>query len=310
MVHFDRPPDAALVSALSEPAEAVSVVFDTDTFNEIDDQYALAYAALAPNITIEAAYAAPFHNKRSASPADGMEKSHREIVRLRDMLGRLGRQSDFEVFEGARSYLEAEDRPVTSDAVEDLIERARARKTGRLFVVAIAAPTNLASALLAEPAIREKIVVVWLGGQPYDWSTAWEFNLKQDLFASRTLFDSGVPLVHVPCRNVAEHLRTTRPELAHYLGEGNELGEYLLQITSGLMEEERLLSKVIWDIAPVAWLRKPGLISTHLSSSPILTDQFTWSVDSRRHPVRVAYQVDRDAIFSDLFQLLGADGLN
>lgn len=304
MLHFDRPGEAALLSALSEPGETVSAVFDTDTFNEVDDQYALAYAALAPNIMLEAAYAAPFHNKRSASPADGMEKSREEIVRLRSMLKRLDPQIDFEIFAGARSFLEAEDRPVASAAVEDLVERARTRKSGRLYVVAIAAPTNVASALLAEPAIRERIVVVWLGGQPYDWPNAWEFNLKQDLYASRVLFESGVPLVHVPCRNVAEHLRTSRPELAHFLGGGNELGEYLLQITAGLIEEEQMLSKVIWDIAPVAWLRKPGLVSTHLSPSPILTDQLTWSVDARRHFVRVAYEVDRDGIFSDLFELL------
>ncbi len=51
-----------------------------------------------------------------------------------------------------------------SAAVEDLIARASADRPDPLYVVAIAAPTNIASALLAAPEIVERIVVVWLGG--------------------------------------------------------------------------------------------------------------------------------------------------
>ncbi|HUX21364.1 MAG TPA: nucleoside hydrolase [Spirochaetia bacterium] len=308
MLHFSRPQDEQLLAALAQPDGEASVVFDTDAFNEIDDQYAIAYGALAPNLKIEAVYAAPFHNKRSEGPEDGMEKSHAEVVRLRDMLAGIDKRIDFPVRKGARAFLESDDEPVLSEAVDDLVERAMSRKEGRLFVVAIAAPTNIASALLAEPRIRDKIVVLWLGGQPYYWHTAWEFNLKQDPAASQILFDSGVPLVHVPCKNVAEHLRTTPGELTHFLHGRNALSEYLYKITTGFMETESMLSKVIWDVAPVAWLRQPGLVLSNVSSSPILTELFTWSRDASRHFVRVAYDVDRDGVFRDLFQLLGVVG--
>jgi inosine-uridine nucleoside N-ribohydrolase len=40
-----------------------------------------------------------------------------------------------------------------------------------------------------EPAIKEKIVVVWLGGTPQYWPSAREFNLRQDVIASQVLFD-------------------------------------------------------------------------------------------------------------------------
>ena len=50
------------------------MVLDTDTYNEIDDQYALAQVLLSPeDVTVEAVYAAPFHNARSTGPGDGME---------------------------------------------------------------------------------------------------------------------------------------------------------------------------------------------------------------------------------------------
>lgn len=55
-------------------------VLDTDTYNEIDDQFALVQAMLSPDrISLEAIYAAPFHNRRSTGPGDGMDKSYEEI---------------------------------------------------------------------------------------------------------------------------------------------------------------------------------------------------------------------------------------
>ena len=49
------------------------VVLDTDTYNEVDDQFALAHLLLSPDeVEIEAVYAAPFFNDRSSGPADGM----------------------------------------------------------------------------------------------------------------------------------------------------------------------------------------------------------------------------------------------
>ena len=54
------------------------VVLDTDTFNEIDDQFALAYLVRCPDrVETEAIYAAPFVNSRAATAAEGMERSFR-----------------------------------------------------------------------------------------------------------------------------------------------------------------------------------------------------------------------------------------
>jgi hypothetical protein len=50
----------------------LDMVLDTDTFNEIDDQFALVYALLSPErVKVHAVYAAPFVNKKSATPAQG-----------------------------------------------------------------------------------------------------------------------------------------------------------------------------------------------------------------------------------------------
>ena len=50
---------ARRLELLEPPADHVRMVLDTDTYNEIDDQFALVYALLSPErITCEAIYAA------------------------------------------------------------------------------------------------------------------------------------------------------------------------------------------------------------------------------------------------------------
>ena len=66
---------------LLPPNGRVDAVIDTDTYNEIDDQFALAYMLFSEErIHTCALYAAPFHNSRSVSAKDGMEKSYAEIM--------------------------------------------------------------------------------------------------------------------------------------------------------------------------------------------------------------------------------------
>ena len=80
------------IRRLQHPGRKLRIVLDTDTYNEIDDQFALVYALLSPEqMTVEAVYAAPFHNTRSEGPGDGMEKSYAEILRLLEFLGRPAR---------------------------------------------------------------------------------------------------------------------------------------------------------------------------------------------------------------------------
>ncbi len=298
--------DAERLHRLVPPSGKVSMVLDTDTYNEIDDQFALAYATLCPeHMEMEAVYAAPFFNSRSTGPADGMQKSYEEIVRLLEL---LNRPHEGFAFKGSTSYLPGPEEPVVSPAAEDLIDRAMATREGPLYVLAIGAITNVASAILMQPEIIRHIVVVWLGGHPPYWPTARDFNLRQDLHASRMIFDCGVPLVQIPCKNVAEHLRTTVPELEVNLKGRNRLSDYLFDIFCAHHDDHFAWAKVIWDVSAIAWLVNYAWVPSALMHSPILTDLVTWSQDPSRHLIRIATDCDRNAIFADLFRRLQAAG--
>ncbi|QDU70574.1 Pyrimidine-specific ribonucleoside hydrolase RihA [Mucisphaera calidilacus] len=296
-----------LMRRLMWPEGRVRMVLDTDTYNEIDDQFALVYAlSSSPRLEVEAVYAAPFHNDRSEGPGHGMELSREEIERI---FGLLNLETSGRVFSGSTSWLRDTEGGVASAACDDLIARARASaEDDPLYVVGIGAPTNIASALVAAPDIREKVVVVWLGGHPLYWPTAQEFNLRQDLEASRVLFDSGVPLVLLPCMHVAELARASSAELERYLDGRSEIGTYLSKIFreyEHYPQTEAGRSKQIWDLAPLAWLLDASWVDTVLEASPILTERMTWSRDASRHLIRVARHLDRDPLFADLFAKLG-----
>lgn len=288
---------------LALPSGPANMVLDTDTANEIDDQFALVYSLLSPNLNVEAVYAAPYFNSRSTGPANGMEKSYEEILRVLDRLG-YAFDDDF-VYKGSSCYLPSKSEPVASSAAEDLIAKAMAPRDEPLYVLTIGCITNIASALLIEPEIIKKIVIVWLGGQPYYWSTAREFNLQQDVPAAQVVFDSGAAVVQIPCKNVAEHLRTTVPEMRAYVQGQGAIGDYLCEIFEGYTDDHYAWSKVIWDISSVAYMNNPGWVPTALCPSPILKDDVTWGAEEiERHTIRVATDVNRDAVFGDLFRKL------
>lgn len=291
-----------IMKRLNPPKGKIKMVLDTDTFNEVDDQFALAYALLSDNLEVQAVYAAPFSNDRASNPKEGMEKSYNEILHIMES---MKRQNDGLVFRGSERYLEDVSRPVRSEAALDLIQKVKDLKDGELlYVVAIGAITNISSAILLEPGIIEKIVIVWLGGQPIYWPNQYEFNLGQDIPASRVIFDCGVPLVQIPCAGVTSHLTTTKYELAARIGGKNKLCDTLIETFNNYHNNGKGYAKEIWDIVAIAYLNNPDWVNTNLIHSPILTDHHTISVDASRHFIRQAWQVDRNAIFLDLFEKL------
>lgn len=305
--------DSFRAARLTPPVgRPVPCVLDTDTYNEIDDQFCLSWAELSDEIDLQAVYAAPYFNDRSTGPADGMEKSYQEILKLYAL---MNIPCPDKVFRGSDRYMVGPGAPVDSPAARDLIARAMARPDGDpLYVLAIGCPVNVASALLMEPRLTEKIVLVWLGGNPVDWPTAREFNLQQDLHASRVLMDCGAPLVLIPCQQVTTHLSTTIPELEYFLGQSGPLGRYLYEFTRDYMLEhlgdrsarDWALSKVVWDITAVAWCLMPHAMPSRLIPAPWLSEDLRWCQDTSRHLIREITMVHRDPVFSALFRQINA----
>lgn len=280
----------------------VRMVLDTDTYNEIDDQFALVYALISPELNVQAVYAAPFTNTRSTGPRNGMEKSYEEILRV---LSKLGKSPEGFAYKGSTRYLADLKKPERSPAALDLVTRARqSSPEDPLYVVPVGAITNVSNAILIDPSIIRNIVVVWLGGNGHHWPHQREFNFRQDLKASRIIFDSGVPFVQLACTPVVTHFTTTVPEMERYVGGRGPIGDYLLKIFKDYRKDHFGWSKVLWDMTAVAWLIDARWLPSDLVHSPIVTDNYTYSFDDSRHMIRTVKFVQRDPIFRDFFTKL------
>lgn len=298
---------ADLLKKLECPKGKIDVVLDTDTYNEIDDQFALSYMVKSEDkLNVKAIYAAPFFNEKSTGPADGMEKSYQEILKVLDLLERNDLASS--VFRGAAEYMSSEDTPVLSEAAKDLTERAMNYTSEQpLYVVAIGAVTNIASALVCKPEIRERIVLVWLGGQAHHWPDNKEFNLYQDIAAARVVFGCGVPLVQLPCMGVVSSFTVSKAELEYHLSGKNKLCDYLVQNTIDEVKaycESPVWSRVIWDVTAVAWLISEEFMNTSIVHSPIPEYDGRYAFDASRHFMKYVYYIDRDKLLRDLFEKL------
>lgn len=335
---------------LTIPAGRIRLAIDSDAKNEIDDQFAIAWALRSPErFSVEAVYAAPFsHNVFHKNlgnpeypieerPEIGMEQSYEEIRRIYDI---LGMESDGRIFRGATRYIPESREPVCSEAVDDLIRRGMESEEV-LYVAAIGACTNVASALMLEPALADHIVVVWLGGQPPYFAHGYEFNMGQDIRAAQHLFNCGVPLVWIPCMNVASLLSFSDDEARAKLNGKSRIGTYLtdiilkqftgmekaltrshthrtLQLRGREDQDEAYFaqfpsshvawSRTVWDVSTIAFLKNPGWVQSARMPSPVLLDDCTWGqADPLRHSVRVANYCQRDLIFGDLVACLDHD---
>ena len=298
---------AEFIKRLEKPKKRVDVVLDTDMFNEVDVQFALAYLLQCRDrINLKGIYAAPFYNHHSDSPGDGMAKSYDETFKVLKLLKK--EEYNGMVYKGADRFLPNSNEPVDSEAVRHLISLAEGYSAeSPLYIIGIAAATDIASALLLCPEIKDRVVIIWLGGMGFDWHDNRSFNAGQDVEAARVLLSSGAPVVLLPGRGVMDRFSTTGPELRYWLQGKNEFCDYIIEKTereSGLCGGEKCWSRPLSDVAAVAWLLDGNFMLDRLEHSPVMEYDHLYAEDKRRLFIRYVYSINRDKLMSDLFDKL------
>ena len=280
--------------------EKVNVILDTDTYNECDDQFALAYMLKHQDrFNVEAITVAPYsHKEYNESVKEGQEKSYNEILKICKW---LNFETNDKVFKGSNDYI-VNNYNEENDAVNKIIEIAL--KNDKTYIMAIGAITNVALAIKKEPKIIEKIEVIWLGGHSLLQDNNLEFNFKQDIDAVRIVFESKVKLTIIPCKNVASNLRTSIYELNYYLKDKSELCNYLIDRFyndgyHGIQER-----RVIWDISVIAYMINKKWFTSKEISCPNINDDTSYKLTNDNHKITIINYIDVDKVYSDLFKKL------
>ncbi len=295
-----------LLKNLKVPTRAVDVVMDTDTYNEIDDQFAVAYLLRSTEkLNTKALYAAPFTTGSVKSPKDGMQLSYDEIIKLQKLM-----KTNIPVFKGSECYLPDENTAVISDAAKDLANRAMNYTADNpLYVVAIGAITNVASALLINPEAAKRIVVIWLGGHARHFGHTKEYNMKQDYAAARAVMGSEAPFVQLPCFGVVSDFNISEPELRHWLLGKTPIADYVAKYTIDYAQkctDKKAWSRVIWDVTAVAWLLNDNnkFMLSRTVNTVLPQYNGAYSNEELPKPMEYVYYINRDALMDDLIAKL------
>ena len=238
------------------------------------------------------------------TPGEGMETSYIELLEFTQLFGEI----NIPILRGADRYTE-NGCPVRSDAVQHLINLARDNSSGEpIYVIGLACATNLASALLLAPDIKDKVVFVWTAGYPTNVTSLknGSFNLEQDLFASQVLFSSGVPLVYIPGFYIGQQLTLSQADMEAWFRPSGAIGEALYSrymnnplFTWYGINPENLFGRVwtIWDAICIAWMVNPEAVPSHCVQSPILNDDAYWVSQANSHLIRECYAADYNGVF-------------
>lgn len=281
--------------------DKINIILDTDTYNECDDQFALSYLIKSKDLfNIEAITVAPYsHTKRDVKVRDGQELSYNEILKICNW---LNFDTNNKVFKGSMDYIQ-NGYDEKNDAVNKIIEIAL--KNNKTYILGIGAITNIALAIKKEPKIVNKIEIIWLGGNELGYEDNLEYNFRQDVEAVKIVFESKVKLTILPCRNIVSELRIDINTLKKYLENKSELCNYLIERFyndgyHGIHE-----SRVIWDIAVIAYMINKNWFETKQISCPNIRKDTSYEVTDNRHNITFVTKLVRNKIYEDLFNKLG-----
>jgi purine nucleosidase len=294
---FPIDPPERKVPVIPSKGERIRIIIDSDAKNEIDDQWAIALAILSPErFEIEGFVGANFDNVGGGP--DGVRRS---VAEIETVLEKAGMTDQWPVYPGSHP-MRYQFEPSSSPGVDFIVERALASTPDDpLWVVGLGAATDMASALLQEPSIVDRVIAFW------HFRTRWpekcyNFNVFGDVRAARLLFHSPVPFVLF---DTGTYLRCPMKESEREVAPHGALGAYLhtYRHREAWYADPR---KGFYDLGDVAALLDPDLACWDVTPCPEVGWDLSYQFNNTQGSILRCYHVDRDRTFRLLYSKLRA----
>jgi purine nucleosidase len=277
------------------------VIIDTDAKNEADDQFAIVHALLSPSLEVRGLIAAHFGMSRSDR---SMEESRAEIDLLLQL---MGLEQQVTVANGAPSGIPDEQTPRDSAGAQLIIAESKlASPEEPLFVAFLGPLTDIASAILLDPGLVDReVVVVWIGGVGYGGVESYpgvEFNLRNDIAAANVVYDSGITVWQVPS-SVYSQVSVSYTELEEKIGGTSKLADYLINQTiewNRTYWPEPIESRSLGDSPAISLMLYPRGGNFRMTPAPRFGQEGHYLPGSG-HPIRVVESVDVRFLLEDMF---------
>jgi purine nucleosidase len=284
-----------------KPSSRRRVIIDTDAKNEADDQFAIVHALLSPSLEVGGLIAAHFGTSRSDR---SMEESREEIDLLLDL---MGLEQQVTVANGAPTGIPDEQTPRDSAGAQLIIAESKLSSTEEPLFVAFLGPlTDMASAILLDPSLIDRdVVVIWIGGVGYGGVETYpgvEFNLRNDIAAANVVYDSGITVWQVPS-NVYSQVSVSYAELGEKIRGTSKLADYLIDQTvewNRTYWPEPIESRSLGDSPAISLLLYPRGGNFRNVPAPRFGQEGHYLPGSG-HPIRVVESVDVRFLLEDMF---------
>ncbi len=275
------------------------VFIDSDTYNEMDDQYAIAYAlGHTDDYEVLGIGAAGFGNNQKLFKF-GTTLSYNEI---NNVLDKCHLTEKYPVFMGAETTVtwnggKAVDNPASREII-----RLAHESDEILYVMTLGCATNITSAILLDPTIKDKICVIALFTHTESYGNLSEFNYQMDKTAAKTLLNSGVNMVLMPACGLDHEglgtmwIRMYRSDIDK-LNNGSDACEYLGYTLPhrfrAYNEDAQSWGHIMWDIAAPGFLVHPEKYEVSIIPAPVITNSDKISfANQNRHKIIYMYRIN------------------
>lgn len=280
--------------------ERIRLIIVSDATNEIDDVWAISLAILFPErFEILGFVGSNYDHTFSGVGPESIERSVREIHTILEKAGLPGK---YPVFKGGHP-MRYEFEPSNAEGIDFILEKARESTADNpLWIVGLGCPTDLASAYLKEPSIKDKVVMFWHARTENTWPyRAHNYNVKGDIHASRMMFHAPFPLVIF---DTGTHLNAgTLEESEQNIKPYGDLGEYMYNYRLR-SDYYRSPTKGYFDLGDIAVLIDPELGKWEVTDCPTVTPYMDYNFYQTNGKMLRCYDIDRDKTFQMLYERL------
>jgi purine nucleosidase len=294
----------AILAVASKPVDARArgrdVILTTDCGAEIDDQFAIAYLSLVPEIHIEGIVTthAPNLPKQAQSSAEC----------AKDVLAHLDAGPMPPIFAGSDRPLVAPT-PLRNAGVDFIVNTSRRYSAEhRLVLITIGAATDVASAFLIDPKLADRVEILTMGFN--SWPKGGDpWNIKNDPLAYQVILDSAAPITIGASDVCQRNLRLDGKTAGQMLAGHGEFADWLNgQFQRWLAANAALATSVvkpntwvIWDTVTVA--RLLGFTTAENYPRPALNPaDLTFSFPPTEKTVRWITTIDGHAMWADFMR--------
>jgi purine nucleosidase len=299
------------------------VLIDNDFSGDPDDLFQLVHHLLAPSVSVVGIIGSHLSVDDVFDPSDRQAENAVRIAE--ETLEVLGMAGTVPVWQGSNLGLADPSTPRPAAAVDAILAEARKESDLPLYFCAGAGLTDLASALMIDPSIAERMILVWIGGAehpdlaaPPPGATVVEYNHNIDREAVRFVFNETViPIWQFP-RDVYRQALVSHAELETRVAPHGPVGDYLVRSIADVIDKAERGGRAMGETYALG--DSPLVLATALqsafqpdtSSSEFLVrptpaidagDAYAGESPAPR-PMRVYTRIDNRLMFEDFYARL------